>query len=99
MQAGEDVGAEIVHGADEVLGLHHDVRKEDTEDDGHNPGADEALHRLLGRELDELRPTERDAADIGEDVVGDDQRGGQEEPDHPLEDVVHDEVRLHDDEV
>lgn len=40
-----------------------------------------------------------DAADVGEDVVGDDQGSRQEEPDHAFEDAVHDEVCLDIDEV
>lgn len=42
---------------------------------------------------------ESDAADVGEDVVGDDEGYGEEEPDHAFENVVHDEVGLDDDEV
>lgn len=42
---------------------------------------------------------EGDTADVGEDVVGDDQRSRQEEPDHAFEDAVHDEVCLDVDEV
>ncbi len=45
-----------------------------------------------------MRAPESDAADVGKDVVGYHQRGGKEEPDQPFEDVVHDEVCLHDDE-
>lgn len=54
---------------------------------------------LFGRELDELRFAESYAADVGEDVVDDDEADGEEEPDHAFEDVVHDEVGLDDDEV
>ena len=54
---------------------------------------------LLGADLDQLRTAESDTADVREDIVGDDQADGQEEPDHALEDVVHDEVRLHNDQV
>ena len=60
---------------------------------------DVTFHSLLRTQLDKLRPPKRNAADVGEDVVGDDEHDGQEEPDHALEDVVHDEVSLHDDEV
>lgn len=41
---------------------------------------------------------ECDAADVGKDVVCDDQRHGQEEPDHAFEDVVDDEMGLYHDE-
>lgn len=99
LEAGEDVGAEVVDRADEVLGAHQHVGQQAAPDDGHEPGADEALDGLLGGELNQLGAAEGDAADVGEDVVADDERGGQEEPDHALEDVVHDEVGLDDDEV
>jgi len=54
---------------------------------------------LFRAELDELGAAKGNAADVGEYVVGDDQHDGQEEPDHSLEDVVHDEVRLYHDQV
>ena len=54
---------------------------------------------LLGADLDQLCATESDTADVREDIVGDNQADRQEEPDHALEDVVHDEVRLHDNQV
>lgn len=44
-----------------------------------------------------MGPTKGYPADVREYVVRDDEGSGQEEPDHALEDVVHDEVRLHDD--
>ena len=43
--------------------------------------------------------TEGDATNIGENVVGDNQGCWEEKPDHPLEDVVHDEMGLYDDQV
>jgi hypothetical protein len=54
---------------------------------------------LLRANLDQLSAAERNTANICEDVVGDNQADWQEEPDHALEDIVHDEVRLHNDEV
>jgi hypothetical protein len=59
----------------------------------------QTFNGLLRADLDQLCATKSDTADVGEDIVGDDQADGQEEPDHALEDVVHDEVRLHDNEV
>lgn len=85
--------------ADEVARASENVGKNDAKENGHDPSAHEALNRLLRRDLDELSPAKGDAADIGPDIVGDDERGGQEEPNKPFKDVVHDEVRLHDDEV
>lgn len=43
--------------------------------------------------------TKCDAADVGKDVVGDDEGGWQEEPNHAFEDVVHDEMGLEDNQV
>lgn len=88
-----------IDGADEELGAHHDAAEDNAEDDGHDPRTNKSFHRLLGRELDELSATESNTADVGPDIVGDDQGGGEEEPDHALEDVVHDEMGLHNDEV
>jgi hypothetical protein len=57
------------------------------------------LDGLLRADLNKLRATESDTADVCEDVVGDDETDWQEEPDHALENVVHDKVRLHNDQV
>jgi hypothetical protein len=84
---------------DKELGPHHDVGKQRCENDSHDPGPHKTFNRLLWRELDELRSAEKNAADVGKDIVGDDERGRQEEPDHALKNVVHDKVRLHDNEV
>ena len=64
-----------VDGPDEVFIPHEDVRDAEAEDDGVDPRAHETLHDLLRGELDELRAAEGHAADLGEDVVRDDQRG------------------------
>lgn len=85
--------------ADEVLGSHHQAGEQHGKHDRHDPSAYETLDRLLGRQLDELRATKGDTADVGEDVIGNNEGGGQEEPDHAFEDVVHNEVGLADDEV
>lgn len=85
--------------ADEVLGAHHDVHQEDAKENGHDPGTNKALDGLLGRQLNELGATESDTANVSPDIVGDDEGGRQEEPDHAFEDVVHDEVGLDDDKV
>lgn len=80
---------------DEVFVAHQEVRHGEAEDDGQDPGSDKAFDGLFGGELDQLSAAEGDAADVGEDVVCDNEGGGKEEPDHALEDVVHDEVCLH----
>ncbi|KAJ8104906.1 hypothetical protein OPT61_g10502 [Boeremia exigua] len=97
-EAGEDVGAQVVDGADEVLVLAQEVRGQHAPDDGEEPGAQEALPGLLGGDLDQLVAAKGDAAEVGEDVVGDDHGDGQDEPDEALEDVVDDKVGLADDE-
>ncbi len=88
-----------IDGTDEIFVAHEDVRHGKTKDNGQYPCADEAFNGLFRRKLDELRAAEGDAADVSEDIIGDHQRCGQEEPDHPLEDIIHDEVRLHNDEI
>ena len=62
-------------------------------------GLEPTFHSLLRTQFNQLRFSKRDPADVGEDVVRDDQHHWQKEPDHAFEDVVHDEVRLHDDQV
>ena len=42
LQAGEDVGAEVVDGADEVLAAHEDVGEEEADYYGADPGADKS---------------------------------------------------------
>lgn len=85
--------------ADKVAIADQDICHRVTEYDGENPGPDKTFNCLFGRELDELCTAEGDAANVGEDVIGNDQGRGQEEPNHALEDVVHDKMRLHDDQV
>lgn len=114
-ETSEDVCTQVVNRADKVFRSHEEVREKEANDDGADPGTDEACResahnlnqacliltfdRLLGRDLDKLRPSKRDSTNVGKDVVDDDQAHGQEEPDHALEDIVHDEVRLHHDQV
>ena len=68
-------------------------------DDGEDPSAQKAFHSLLGRQFDELGSTKSDAAYVCKDVIANDQRRGQQEPNHAFKDVVHDEVGLDNDEV
>ena len=86
--------AAYIYGADEVRISHEDVGEYDPEEDGENPGADEAFDGFLRGELDELCTAECDTAYVGPDVICDNKAGGEEEPDHAFEDVVHDEVSL-----
>lgn len=59
-----------------VLGAHHDVDEKDGKQNSHDPGANEALNRLLGGELDELGAAKGNATNIGENIVRDDEGGG-----------------------
>lgn len=54
---------------------------------------------LLRANFDKLRTAESDTADVGEDIVGNDKADRQEEPDHALKDVVHDEVGLYNNQI
>lgn len=99
LQTGQDVGSKVIDGADEVLVPHQHVRDEVSEDNGADPRAKESFNRLLGRQLNQLRTAKCNAADIGEDIISNDQRCRQEEPDHALENVVHHEVSLDHDQV
>lgn len=69
-EAGKEIGAEVVDGADEVLVVGEVLGQEHAEDGGADPGADEAFDRLLGRDLDELGAAEGDTAHVGHDIVG-----------------------------
>ena len=88
-----------VDGADEVFVAHQDIGEAEGKDDGENPGADKTLNSLLGTDLDKLGTAKGDATDVGENVIGDDQSGGKEEPDHALKNVVHDKVSLNNNEI
>lgn len=84
--------------ADEVFVLRQNGSHSKAEDDGEEPGTEESFPRLLGRDLDQGCPTESDAAQVSEDVVGDDHGHGQEEPNEAFEDVVDNKVGLTNDE-
>jgi hypothetical protein len=99
LQAGQNIGSEVLNGTDEVAELHQDVGQNQSDDNGAKPGSNKSFDGLLGRYLDKLGATESDAADVGEDVVGNDKRDGKEEPDHAFENVVDDELRLDNDKV
>lgn len=85
-------GGAYIDRAGEVAAAHHQVRQGVAKDDGEDPSANKTFDGLLGRKLDELSAAKGDAADVGENIVGDDQGGRQEEPDQAFQNVVHDEV-------
>ena len=84
--------AEVVNGADHIVEAHEVGAPEETEDERTEERADESLDCLLGRQLDEGGASNSDTPDVGEDVVADDERRGNPEPDDTLQDVVDDEV-------
>lgn len=88
-----------VNGADKVLVPHEYISHAEAKNDGTDPGADKAFDGLFRRELDELGAAKCHAAYVGEDVVGYNEGCWEEEPDHAFKDIVHDEVRLHNDQV
>lgn len=84
--------AQIVHGADHVVELHK-VRAPDHPEYHCAPErADEALHCLFWRQLDERGTPECDAPNIREYIIADYQRRGHPEPYQTLEDVIYDEM-------
>lgn len=88
-----------VYRADEVFVLHQHIGHNETKDDCAYPGAYESFHGLFWGKLDKLCFAESDTADVGEDVVRDDEGCWEKEPNHALEYVVHDEMGLDDDQV
>lgn len=94
LQSGQGICTQVVDGTDEVLVTHEEAGHEVTEANSADPCANETLDGLLRRELDQLRASKCNSADVGKDIVRNDQRGGEEEPDHALENVVHHEVSL-----
>lgn len=84
--------------ANEVLVLRQDGGHSKAEDDSEEPGAEEAFPSLLWGDFDQRGPTERDTAEVSEDVVRDDHGHGQEEPNEAFKNIVDHEVGLADDE-
>lgn len=97
VQVVERAHAEVVHGADHVVEAHEVRCPHDAEDDRAEKRADETLDGLLWGELDEGRAPDGDTPYIREDVVADDERCRDPEPDHALKDVVDDEMARDDD--
>lgn len=88
-----------IDGADKVLGSDHQVHEDHAKENSGNPSTNKSFHSLLGRQFDELSAAKGNAANVGKDVVSNDEGGRQEEPDHALKHIVHDEMGLNDDEV
>lgn len=86
-----------IHRTDEILVPHHHIGQPISDDDGKDPCANEPLDRLVRRQLDERGPSKDLSANVGKDIVRDDKARGQQKPDQALEDVVDDEMGLHND--
>lgn len=94
LQTSQNIRAQVIDRAYEVLVADKQVSHEVAEANSANPRANKTLDGLLRGKLNELRSPKADTAYISKNVIGDDQRSREEEPDHALEDVVHDKVGL-----
>ena len=88
-----------VHRADEVFVPHQHVGHSEAKDDCTDPGAYKSLHGLFRGKLNKLCFAESDTADVGEDVVRDDEGCWEKEPNHALKYIIHDEMGLDNDQV
>lgn len=88
-----------IYGANEVFVPHQHIGHSEAEDDCTDPSADESFHCLFWGKLDKLCLAKSNAADVGEDVVRDDEGCWEEEPNHAFEYIVHDEMGLDYDQV
>jgi hypothetical protein len=62
-----------------------------------NPSSNESLDRLLGRKTNKGRPSPNHAANIGKDIVCDDETNRKKEPNESLENGVDNKVGLEND--
>lgn len=89
---GESVDSEVDSRADHVIEAHEEGSPSETEEEGADKRTEEALDCLLGRQLDQRGAAKGLAADVCKDVVADDERCRDKEPDKTLEDVVDNKV-------
>ena len=59
-----------IYRTNEILVAHQNVGESNTKDDSKDPSSNKALYRFLGRQLDELRTSKHNPADIGKYIVG-----------------------------
>jgi hypothetical protein len=81
-----------MHGTDHVVELAEECAPHDGEDDCAQERADETLNCLLWREFDKRGAAHGDTTNIRKNVVADDERRGDKEPDETFKNVVYDEV-------
>jgi hypothetical protein len=77
---------------DHIVELAAECAPHNGKDDRAQDRADESLHRLLWRELDEWCAAHGDTTDVREDVVANDEARRDKEPDETFENIVYDEV-------
>lgn len=95
-QSTERRRTQILDWADHVWISQEQRRKEHAKDDGHDPATNKSLNSFLGRQLDKRSLAPEEAENVRPDIVGNDERDGQEEPDQTLKDIVDNEVTLAD---
>jgi len=92
LNVGEGVRREILNWADHEVVTHEESSPGYGEDHGNEESSNETFDSLLRTQLDELVSTEEHTADVSSDIVHNDQRSGEPEPDHTLKDIVDDEM-------
>lgn len=86
------VHTEILYRAGHILPSHKQGTPDNAKEHGTEEGTDETLYSFFRGKLDERCATKGNTPDISKDVVTDDQRGRNPEPDETLENIVYDEV-------
>ena len=86
-------------GTDEVAIAHQDIGHAYAKDDCKNPSTHKAFDCLLWGDFDKLSTPKSNTAYVSKDVVSYNEGCWQEEPYHALEDIIHDEMGLDDNEV
>lgn len=91
----EDIGSKITGRADHVRISHPECTPSNAEQKSADESAHEAFDSLLRTQLDQRSLTEKLAANVGHNIVTDDQGRRDEEPHQTFENVVHDEMARH----
>lgn len=81
-----------MHRADHVVKAHEVRAPEYTEQEGTPESTHKPFDSFLRRELDQRCTPDGHAPYICKNIIANDQRGGNPEPYHTLEDIVNDEV-------
>lgn len=86
-----------MHRADHVVEAHEVRAPEHTEQEGTPESTYKPFDSFLRRELDQGCAPDRHAPHVCKYIIANNQRGGDPEPNHTLEDVVNDEVTRNND--